>query len=316
MRASVVAVIAGLVVLYAVVVLMYALGSRPVTEGLAEIAPADGIGFTIQPQSVNTQGNRFEMTIDLTSEGPLENVDGQLSEPVSLAVTENDGPRLFEFPADTLNSPISVNLMTDGYVELWPFDRYTVVTTIVAAHGAGDDPTLVEPYLSAKGGVPGWLIEAHTEMRGAMVGVNGQSQEVPSVVITASRSGAIVAFGLVILGLMVVMPILSLTIAILAYRGVRKVEATLMSWMAAMLFATIPLRTFLPGSPPIGSWIDYLIVLWVVAGLVLALVIYVAAWVRWTPPAAGFVSADADGAGADGAGADGAGADGGGGAAD
>jgi hypothetical protein len=48
-----------------------------------------------------------------------------------------------------------------------------------------------------------------------------------------------------------------------------------------MLFATIPLRTFLPGSPPIGSWVDYLVVLWVVAGLVLGLVIYVLAWLKW-----------------------------------
>ena len=72
-----------------------------------------------------------------------------------------------------------------------------------------------------------------------------------------------------------------LPVKIVAYRGIRKVEATLMSWMAAMLFATIPLRTFLPGSPPIGSWVDYLVVLWVVAGLVLGLVIYVLAWLRW-----------------------------------
>jgi hypothetical protein len=48
-----------------------------------------------------------------------------------------------------------------------------------------------------------------------------------------------------------------------------------------MLFATVPLRTFLPGSQPIGSWIDYLVVLWVVAGLICGMVIYVSAWWRW-----------------------------------
>jgi hypothetical protein len=54
--------------------------------------------------------------------------------------------------------------------------------------------------------------------------------------------------------------------------------------MGAMLFATIPLRTFLPGSPPIGSWIDYTVVLWVVVGLIVGLAIYVAAWARWSHP--------------------------------
>ena len=51
-----------------------------------------------------------------------------------------------------------------------------------------------------------------------------------------------------------------------------------------MLFATIPLRTFLPGSPPIGSWIDFTVVLWVVVGLIVGLAIYVAAWARWGHP--------------------------------
>jgi Domain of unknown function (DUF4436) len=47
-----------------------------------------------------------------------------------------------------------------------------------------------------------------------------------------------------------------------------------------MLFATVPLRTFLPGSPPIGSWIDFTIVLWVIVALVTGLGLYVTAWSR------------------------------------
>ncbi|MBU4464572.1 MAG: DUF4436 domain-containing protein, partial [Actinobacteria bacterium] len=66
-------------------------------------------------------------------------------------------------------------------------------------------------------------------------------------------------------------------------RGRRKVEATVMSWIGAMLFATIPLRNFLPGSPPIGSWVDYLVVLWVVAALIAGLVIFVISWLRLGP---------------------------------
>ena len=82
---------------------------------------------------------------------------------------------------------------------------------------------------------------------------------------------------------MVVIPVLVLTVAVMVLRGRRKVEVTVMGWMGAMLFATIPLRNFLPGSPPIGSWIDYLIVLWVLAGLVVGLVLFVIAWIRRGP---------------------------------
>jgi hypothetical protein len=52
-----------------------------------------------------------------------------------------------------------------------------------------------------------------------------------------------------------------------------------LGWIAAMLFATIPIRNFFPGSPPPGSWVDVLVVLWVFVALTLALVIGLAAFV-------------------------------------
>ncbi|MBN9179518.1 MAG: DUF4436 family protein, partial [Microbacterium sp.] len=109
-------------------------------------------------------------------------------------------------------------------------------------------------------------------------------EKVESFVITAHRSGATIAFGIVLLALMVAMPVLVLIVAVTVLRGRRKVEASFMSWMGAMLFATIPLRTFLPGSPPIGSWVDFTVVLWVIGALIVGLAIYVAAWLRWSGP--------------------------------
>ncbi len=50
-------------------------------------------------------------------------------------------------------------------------------------------------------------------------------------------------------------------------------------WIAAMLFATIPIRNFFPGSPPPGSRVDVLVVLWEIVALTLALVIGLAAFV-------------------------------------
>ncbi|MFG6492216.1 DUF4436 family protein [Microbacterium sp. P03] len=279
----VIGLVAGFVVLYVAVVLLYAVTSRPATDGLPSEVPDDGIGLTLQPQSVSAAGNRFAMTIDLTSPGPLDDGDGRLSEPVTLVVTENDGPRLFEFPAHTLTSSVSVDLVTHGYVELWPFDRYSVVTTIVAGAGTGDDIEAVNAYLAGRGGVPGWSIQIEPEKRGATATVNGIDTPVDSLVITASRSGATIVFGIVLLSLMVAMAVLVLVVTVTVLRGRRKVEPSLMSWTAAMLFATIPLRNFLPGSPPIGSWIDFIVVLWVIAGLVAGLVIYVVAWLRWSP---------------------------------
>jgi len=49
-----------------------------------------------------------------------------------------------------------------------------------------------------------------------------------------------------------------------------------------MLFAVVPLRNALPGSPVFGSWIDLTIVLWVLVALVISMLLYIAAWARAT----------------------------------
>ncbi|MGZ4564391.1 MAG: DUF4436 family protein [Mycobacterium sp.] len=50
--------------------------------------------------------------------------------------------------------------------------------------------------------------------------------------------------------------------------GRRKFVPPFVTWFAAMLFAVIPIRNFLPGSPPPGAWIDQALVIWVLIALV------------------------------------------------
>jgi purine-cytosine permease-like protein len=56
------------------------------------------------------------------------------------------------------------------------------------------------------------------------------------------------------------------------------------TWYAAMLFAVMPLRNALPDAPPIGSWIDVTITLWVIVALVNAMLIYIVCWWRHLKP--------------------------------
>ncbi|MCV7419407.1 DUF4436 family protein [Mycobacterium yunnanensis] len=52
---------------------------------------------------------------------------------------------------------------------------------------------------------------------------------------------------------------------------------------AVLLFSVLPIRNLFPGSPPIGSWVDYTVVLWMVMGLAVSLALYVTAWWRQAP---------------------------------
>ena len=270
-----------LALVYLAVVALYALNDRfAAIEGCTEEAPADAIVLALTPESVDAAGDRLVATLTVLSFGPLADPGtALLADPLTVLVSDNDGPRSFTIAQDEIPSPLSLRLITDGYIERWPFDAHSVDLAVVSLQTVDGTPSAIPTLLCGSAHVPGWTFDSQEIAGTDELVVDGEP--VTQIRIIASRSVATVAFGIVILALMAVLPVLGLTVAIVAYRGIRKVEATLMSWMAAMLFATIPLRTFLPGSPPIGSWVDYLVVLWVVAGLVLGLVIYVLAWLRW-----------------------------------
>ena len=276
-----IALIAVLGLVYVAVVALYALNERFASiEGCTEDPPSDAVLLAIAPEAVDAVQDRLTTTLTVMSFGPLaSNASGLLSDPLTILVSDNDGPRSFTIAQDEIPSPQSLRLITDGFVERWPFDTHTVDFAVVSIQTVDGMESAIPTRLCGSAHVPGWTFSSEEVAGTDEVVVDGE--RVTQLRVTATRSVATVAFGIVILGLMAVLPVLGLTVAIVAYRGIRKVEATLMSWMAAMLFATIPLRTFLPGSPPIGSWVDYLVVLWVVAGLVLGLVIYVLAWLRW-----------------------------------
>lgn len=276
--------IGAIVLVYAAVVLLYAAGDRAATiEGCTENPPPDVVLLSLDPESVDAPADRMDLNLAVRSFGPIgEAASGLLSEPLTVLVSANDGPRAFTIEAGEIPSPISLRLITDGFVERWPFDAHSVDVTFVSLQIIDGEQKPVGTRLCGSAHVPGWTFTSEEIAGTDEIVINGEP--VDRLRITATRSVATVAFGIVLLSLMAVLPALGLTVAIFTFRGLRKVEATLTSWMAAMLFAIIPLRTFLPGSPPIGAWVDYLVVLWVVAGLVLALVIYVAAWLRWAPP--------------------------------
>ncbi|MGN6126557.1 MAG: DUF4436 family protein, partial [Humibacter sp.] len=198
------------------------------------------------------------------------------------------GSQAIVFKAQSPPSTQTVEVFASGEIENWPFDVYRADKMVVLAYVDSDGvarPIPTNVWLT--GGVPGWNVDA--QLVGKAPAESPQTlpealNTLPAIDVWAPRSGSTIAFAFVLLALLVAMPCLVLYVAIMAFRGRRKLEPSFMGWMGAMLFATIPLRGFLPGSPPIGSWIDFTVVLWVVVGLIAGLVVYVAAWSRWSPP--------------------------------
>lgn len=151
---------------------------------------------------------------------------------------------------------MSIDLRTTGAIEQWPFDHHaspTKVMVSVPAAGGSDERTAVQSALSlGEHHVPGWVITLRADTTSPPVVAEG-NVTIQQYVIETRRASATVAFGIVLLVLMVMLPVLGLTVAILAFRGRRPLEIGILTWNAGMLFATPMLRNFLPGQPPIGD---------------------------------------------------------------
>lgn len=268
--------ILAVVAAYAVVVGLYASGGDvAVSESPAAFGGAVVVVAT--PEKMDAAARR--LTVSLL---PLQSESGEYTDGVTvrkdfnLFVSAADGSTAIPFTTSTLVSRTEVPLWMDGAFEQWPFDHYRSTSFIVAGvrDAEGQMTLLPTEVRLGGGGLSGWTIDKTETVVG---------DGLVTVELTASRSGATVAFGVVLLTLMVIIPALVLVVAIAVLRGRRRVEIGALGWMGAMVFATIPLRNFLPGSPPIGSWVDYLVVLWVLAALVAGLIIFVVAWWRHGP---------------------------------
>ncbi|MEO2118195.1 DUF4436 family protein [Microbacterium schleiferi] len=298
-RARSIGVIGGVLaiaLLYVVVVVLYAAGGR--IEHAEASSGGEGVPLelTLTPVDIDGAASTMSVRINPTDLGSYSSDDFSMDEAVHVLVTGTNGARTIEYGADEVVGAEAVALTLDGFIEQWPFDRYTAETLIAPMRVDADGQGVPIPYvLTADGRVPGWNVVAEAVSTVSVVTEDG-TITLLGVQFTITRAASTVAFGLVLLTLMVIAPVLVLTAAITVYRGRRKIEVTMLGWIGAMLFATIPLRNFFPGSPPIGSWVDYLIVLWVIAALIAGLVIFVFAWLRNGPDgvAAAQSAGDAD----------------------
>jgi len=284
------AIAAVIVIIYAIVVALYAVsGAVTSLSPKQPEAPKGGVTVVVTVESMDAASQRADVSVHIDPSPALYTGDEfALTHDVHVIVSPIEGSQALDFPAQSALTTKSVRIMTDGEIGNWPFDSYRADQLVVLAYvtdGGAARPIPTNVWFT--GDVPGWRVDAST--KGAETDIVpstllGAVAAAPTIDFRATRSGSTVAFAFVLLALLVVMPCLVLFVAITAFRGKRKLEPSFMGWMGAMLFATIPLRTFLPGSPPIGSWIDFTVVLWVVVGLIVGLVVYVAAWARWAKP--------------------------------
>jgi hypothetical protein len=234
-----------------------------------------GSGTTVTLDVVSIQNNYSELVADLiVKPGPelLDPATDGLKQDLTVAVTSATTPVRRTWSKGMLPGvfPVPITLARD--VERWPFDSYyTGPITVSLFTASGQLPERANATFVDR--LTGWKVDVRR--------VNNASASAPYEV-DLQRSASTMVFAIVILCIFVAIAAVGLFVAIQTVRDPRRFQSPMTTWYAAMLFAVLPLRNALPGSPSFGSWIDLTIVMWVLVALVVSMLLYIGAWWRAT----------------------------------
>ncbi len=182
------------------------------------------------------------------------------------------------YPAGKSPAQVATTIEAHGNPNNWPFDSYSTDTmSAEVLVGQGDARQYIPARVEVTGQLDGWDVSVRR------VGEASQESDRPdNVIITLHRSKGTLIFDVGICLVLFALPAMALTIALVMLLGKRKWVPPFVTWFAAVLFAVIPIRNFLPGNPPAGAWIDQALVLWVLIALVVAMILFFVTWYRRT----------------------------------
>jgi hypothetical protein len=272
-RLRVVAVVAVVACAMLTSIVLYVDGAGSQRISIQGAPTASGTTATLDVVAI--QNNYSELVADLiVKPGPelLDPATDGLKQDLTVAVTSTTTPIRRTWSKGMLPGvfPVSITLARD--VERWPFDSYyTGPITVSLFTGPGQLPERANVTFVDR--LTGWKTDVRR--------VNNASASAPYEV-DLQRSASTMVFAIVILCIFVAIAAVGLFVAIQTARDPRRFQSPMTTWYAAMLFAVLPLRNALPGSPSFGSWIDLTIVMWVLVALVVSMLLYIGAWWRAT----------------------------------
>jgi hypothetical protein len=234
---------------------------------------ASGSTVTLDVSSIKSDYSELDAEL-IVKPGPglLDPATDGLKQDLTVAVTSTITPIRRTWSKGMLPGvfPVPITLARD--VERWPFDSYyTGPITVSLFTAAGQPPERANITFVDR--LTGWKVDVKR--------VNKASATAPYEV-DLQRSASTMVFAIVILCIFVAIAAVGVFVAIQTARDASRFQSPMTTWYAAMLFAVVPLRNALPGSPAFGSWIDLTIVMWVLVALVVSMLLYIGAWWRAT----------------------------------
>jgi uncharacterized protein DUF4436 len=273
-RFSMIGLVIFFIAAYFTTISLYARSGCGCPVQLTPAAPmADGTTVTIDFLELQSMKGALNANVTITpGPGLVDPVTRGLTADLAAVVHSAVTPSKRIWTKGMLPGEYPVPLTIGGDPSEWPFDSYqSGPITVDLIYGSNPIPEQVPVKFVDR--VSGWKLS---------VAGNGTPQSPYRV--EARRSPSIAAFAAVIIVVMLALAGVAAFVAIQTARDRRKFQPPMTTWYAAMLFAVIPLRNALPDAPPIGSWVDVTITLWVIVTLVMSMLLYVYCWWRHLRP--------------------------------
>ena len=286
-RVGRIAMAAVLLISYAVVLAAYAQSTLGAGINQRVAPPNEGVSLQFVPTALDASAATMAGVMYVLPGAGLADESGRLRQDLSVHVLPVLGAGSVTYPAGQVPTPLNLLVSASGSVREYPFDDYaTSIVSSVETRSSDTSPwTTVPVVVGAESELGGWALSFSTPGAAAIGGNEFRAADGYGIqALGARRALSTIALAIVLLLFMVLSAVMTAFVARAVVLQHRRVEPSLAGWMGAVLFALVPLRNFLPGAPPLGSWIDVLIFFWVEIVIMLALAVYVATWLRDGPP--------------------------------
>lgn len=244
---------------------------------LSKVEAEDSV-VQVRLEKLDTVANRLTVNVLVYPKDTLYDKNfGVLTTDAAVRLYPDNDLGDLQYPVGKAPAQVTTTIEAHGDPANWPFDSYrTGVISADVFTGSGANKEKTAARVEATGGLDGWDATV-TRVHDAE---DNNPDVKDDVVITLHRAKGQLIFDVGICLVLISLPVLALWVAIPVALGRTSFLPPLTTWYGAMLFAIVPLRNILPGSPPYGSWVDQAIVLWVLIGLVAALTLFLVGWWR------------------------------------
>ncbi len=233
--------------------------------------------------SIDPNKGDLMLRVEVRANGSLLGSDGvSVTRPVSLDIVGATGTASYRYAAGDRISPVEVTIGMSGDVNSYPFDSYHSPFGVVAtaspptSNEPGPAPPAPPTLLAFDGTLSGYQVTAKP--------ITDHAQpDLLRLDLSINRAPLTRAFAILILLLQALLAAAAAALAIVVWTRHRRIEITMMTWLAALLFAIVPLPSAMPGAPAIGALVDELVFFWAVTIIAMSLLSILIQWIRRPP---------------------------------